>query len=62
MPAGLTKGSIEGDNGPKAGEMRPAGPLGVDSDAGEDIKDEVADMMGDSGSGFGFGSPNGWGR
>lgn len=58
---GLTRGSgIEGDRGPKAGDMSPTGAFGVVSEAGEDIKDEEADMMGDST--LDFGSPKGCDR
>jgi hypothetical protein len=54
---GLIRGSgIEGERGPKAGDMWPI-PRGVVSEAGEDIKDEDADMMGDSAF---LDSPNGW--
>lgn len=55
MPIGLTKGSgIEGDKGPKAGDASPGRPFGVVSEAGEGIKEEDADMMGDSAWDFGL--------
>lgn len=57
---GLMSGSgIEGDRGPNTGDMRPIGPRGVVSEAGDDIKDEDADMMGDSALDFACDSPNG---
>lgn len=60
MPIGFTRGSgKEGDRGPKTGDMRPTGARGVVSVAGDDIKDEDADMMGDSTLDFDFDSPNG---
>lgn len=56
---------MEGDSGPNAGDMKPVcGPRGVLSEDGEDIKEDEADMMGESAwtCAFVFGSPKGWDR